>query len=133
MSLRKKKIVEKIERVLKDTTKIYEYVIAMHAIGMATANADGHISKEEAKEIDEFVEGVMSDKFPDNVKKQIINLTNNPPSLSTAYAFLKKADLTEKGWKDVDDLIQIVISADGYEDEKEIEFKKSWYLLRKTA
>jgi uncharacterized membrane protein YebE (DUF533 family) len=131
--LEKKKIVKKVERILKDTTKIYEYVIAMHAIGMATANADGHISQEEVKEIEEFVNGVMSASFPDTVKKQIKDLTDNPPSLSTAYAFLKKAGMTEKGWKDVDDLIQIVIDADGYEDEKEKKFKESWQILRKAA
>lgn len=131
--IEKKKIIDKIQDLLLDTTKIYEFVIAMHAIGIAIANADGHISNEDAKEIEEFVGGVMADNFPDSVKHQIQDLTNNPPSLATAYSFLKKVGLTEKGWRDVDDLIEIVISVDGYEDQKEKEFQKNWELLRKTA
>ena len=129
----KKKFVEKMEIVLKDTTKFYEYIIAMHAIGMATAYADGNVSEDEAKEIDEFVTGILSASLPDYVKKQIEDLKNNPPSLSTAHAFLKEAGITEKGWKDVDDLIEIVISADGNVDQQEINFKKSWDSLRKAA
>ena len=102
--IERNKLVAKINEALKDTTKIHDYIIAMHAIGIATANADGNISEEESKEIEEFVCGVLSNKFPENVKKQIKMLSENPPSLSTAYDFLKKADMTEKGWKDVDDL-----------------------------
>ena len=109
---------------------IYEYVIAMHAIGLSTAYADGQISKEESQEIEEFVSGIMSSKFPDNVKNQLRMMTEDPPSLSTAFAFLKKVGMTEKGWND---LIEVVINADGYEAEKEKEFRRSWQLLRKTA
>jgi flavin-dependent dehydrogenase len=129
----KNKLVAKMNQILKDSTKIYDYIIAMHAIGLATANADGNISEEESQEIDEFVSGVLSNKFPENVKNQIKILSEDPPSLSTAYAFLEKADMTEQGWKNVEDLIDSVISADGYEDEKEIAFKEAWKVLRKTA
>jgi hypothetical protein len=131
--LEKKEIISMVSSVLKDTTKFYEYVIAMHAIGLATANIDGHISEEELQEIEEFVSGIMSSKLPANVKNQIRIMAEDPPSLSTAFEFLKRADMTEMGWKDVDDLIELVIIADGYEDEKELEFKKSWQMLRKTA
>jgi hypothetical protein len=131
--LEKKRMIKKLESVLQDTTKIYEFIIAMHAIGVATANADGEISEEEVKEIEEFVEGVIAEKFPANVKSQIQDLTNNPPSLATAFSFLKKAEMTEKGWKDVDDLIEVVIRADGKVDNKEKDFRKKWKLLRKAA
>ena len=131
--LEKKKIIEKLEIILQDTTKIYDYFIAMHAIGIAAANADGYISKEESQEIEEFVCGVMSCNFPDSVKSQIQNLTDNPPSLQTAYAFLKNTGLTEKGWNDIDDLIEIVINADDYKDEKETAFREAWNTLRNTA
>ena len=131
--LEKQEMISKMDQVLKDTTKFYEYVIAMHAIGLATANADGHLSNEESEEIEEFISGIMSSKLPVNVKNQIRVMAENPPSLPTAYELLKRVDMTEKGWRDVDDLIEIVIQADGYVDERESELKKSWQLLRKSA
>lgn len=131
--LEKKEMIDKMSQVLNDTRQYYEFIVAMHAIGVATANADGEISIEEAKEIEEFVGGVMADNYPDNVKKQIRDLTANPPTLMTAFSFLKRVDMTEKGWNAVNDLIEVVISADDYEDDKEKEFRKSWRILSDTA
>lgn len=131
--LEKKEILKKVDGMLADTTKIYDFVIAMHAIGMATANADGVISDEEAEEIEAFVSGIMAENFPTEVKTEIQKLTDNPPSLKTAYNYLKKANLTQQGWEDVDTLIEVVILADYHEDEKETAFRNAWDELRKTG
>ncbi|WP_319540973.1 hypothetical protein [uncultured Pseudodesulfovibrio sp.] len=131
--LEKKKLSEQLTGIMNDTTKAYEFVIAMHAVGVATAYADGNISDEEKLELDEVVAGYMNSWLPDSLKSQIKDITDNPPSVRTAYQFVEKLDLTQKGWKQVDELIEMVIMADDYEDEKETAFREAWKVLRKAA
>ena len=127
--------VEKLESALKETLqkleddKIYfQLLIALFAIGMATANADGEITNEELEELNEFVGGIANSKFPPHVKDMITRLRNNPPTFNTAMQYVKKLE-TVVDMKMFEYVIELVARSDGYfsRDEKALlfAFKKS--------
>lgn len=116
---------------LKTDQEHFTFLIALFAVGMAVANADGHISAEEEREIREFVAGVAELNLPPHVKGQITRLRNQPPSFSTAMRYVAKCDGKSLGV--FDDVIEVAISADGVEHERETAVREAWRSHRAAA
>jgi len=85
-------------------------LIGLFAVGLAMAQADGIICKEEEEELDAFVSGCMSSYRPQAVKDTISQLRASPPSLERALEFARNARLPKR---DIDDVMDIVAQADG--------------------
>lgn len=97
---------------LKDNQAYFELIVALFAVGLAAANADGKITSEEVEELNEFVAGIAHSNLPPNVKNNIQKLRDNPPSFGTAVQLVKKL----KGQVDLgmfESVIRIVAMADG--------------------
>ena len=104
----------------KGDKEYFNYIIASTAIGMAMANADGEISDEELTEMDEFIGGIASSNYPEHVKQAIKKLRENPPTFNEAIQYLEK--VKETNYESIRNLIELVMEADGYIDEKEQAF-----------
>jgi len=114
-----------------DQQQYFNLVIAMTAIGMACANADGEIAEEERKYINEFVSGVSESGLPQETKDKINSLYINPPRLKQAFDLVLKVNA--ESFSVFDQIIDITIDADGHEHHKEIEFKKDWEQLKRIS
>ena len=123
----------KYEKKLSDLTdRLRNYhdldktIIGLYAIGLAVANADGHICAKERAEIDGFVAGCAAGSLPKHVKDTINKLTQSPPSLEKAVQFANDANLARR---DIQDVIDVVAMADGIVCEQENSFIANWKKL----
>ncbi|MBS0349131.1 MAG: TerB family tellurite resistance protein [Proteobacteria bacterium] len=121
------KVTQLTER-LKGYHDFDKTVLALYAIGLATANADGHISKDELDEIDAFVSGWASEILPQHIREAINELREAPPTLAHAVAFAREANLKKA---DVQDVMDIVSLADGTICEYEKKFIAQWEQMAK--
>lgn len=103
-------------------------VVGLYAVGLATANADGHIADEEISEINDFVAGCTSGKLPVPVKKTISELRKNPPTLEKAVEFARDAGLSKR---DIQDVIDLVVMADDEYCQQERKFVAAWKQMAK--
>lgn len=122
-----KKVFDLTER-LRGYHNFDKTVVGLYAIGLATANADGHIADEEVSEINEFVAGCTSGKLPAGVKKTISELRKAPPSLEQAVEFARNAGLSKR---DIQDVIDLVVIADDEYCQHEKKFVAAWKQMAK--
>lgn len=120
---------EKYEKALRDATfrgdkEYFNYIISATAIGIAIANADNHISKEEKAEIEAFIGGIVASTYPEWVKNTIKNLYINIPNFNSALMYLSKINPSNYG--NIRDLLKLVMMADGVSHEKELAFIKAF-------
>ncbi len=108
----------------------YELILALEAVGMACAACDGEIAPEEKIELDEFVAGASKSQLPENVKKEIYELAANPPSMKTAFEMATKFPEDAGLFQQV---IEVVMMADGIIKEEEKAFKQAWRDASKAA
>lgn len=101
-------------------------IIGLYAIGLAVANADGHICDKERAEIGDFVMGSAAESLPTHVRDAINKLTQFPPSLEKAVQFAIDANLTRS---DIQDVIDVVAMADDNVCEHEKAFIEKWNKL----
>lgn len=118
------------EKRIRDlTSRLSEYhdfdkkLIALYAIGLAVAKADGRICDEEKAELDMFVAGCSAGNLPRRIKKTIADLTAEPPSLTQALSFAKDAELPRQ---DIEDVIHLIALANGTISSKEQLFIERW-------
>lgn len=101
-------------------------LVAMYAVGLAIANADGHICNEEREELDAFVSGCMAGNLPNHMKETIASLTKKPPTLERALEFAIKAKLPKQ---DIDDIISVIANADNFVNDAEKAMISHWQTL----
>ncbi len=102
---------------LQSDKECWEFLIAVYAVGVATACADGNISEEELKDLEEYTAGIMSSKLPPEVKGIIALIKSNPPSFSTAMTYVKKVGGIDL--KLFENVIMLVSASDGRVAEEE--------------
>jgi uncharacterized tellurite resistance protein B-like protein len=119
-----------IYKNLEGSKSYYDTVIALNALGLACANCDGTISQEEIEVIRMFVSGSASASLPQQVTKTLDAMASSPPNIKEAYVLAQKsnADMTI-----FDDLVSLVVYADGVVHEQERAFMHSWGMLRSSA
>ncbi|PVZ70396.1 hypothetical protein [Pelagibaculum spongiae] len=116
---------------IKDTEGYFNLIIAMEAVGLACANCDGEISENERLEIDTFIAGSVAGNLPENIKKKIQSIADNPPNITTAFHYASKVGLNSTEL--FEDIIEIVMEADGYRASEEEKFKSQWNQLVEMA
>lgn len=117
---------ESYRESLKDVESHYQLVIALTAIGMAAANADGHVDDCETGEMDEYISGISATKLPAKVKARIQYLHNHPPTFEKAAAEISKLDRKGLPLDIIRQLIVDVVNADGVLENSEKVFLKKW-------
>ncbi|ALX14684.1 hypothetical protein P350_24440 [Burkholderia cepacia JBK9] len=74
----------------KSLEEYFELIVSTHAIGLACAAVEGHVSQEQAREINEFIAGVGGRLMPEHVLKKIERLSSAPPNLATAFELVSR-------------------------------------------
>lgn len=101
---------DKFETIASEHQEHTNLILALSALGISMANADGHISEEEREELNEFVGGITSAKYPTHIVEQIDDFVSKPPSLNTALSYLGKVDAIE--YPEIRNLLVMVMEAD---------------------
>ncbi|EPO6703955.1 hypothetical protein ACR96V_31670 [Pseudomonas aeruginosa] len=122
-----KKGLEKALGGLKGASEHFNAIIAMHAVAVAAANCDGHICESERECIEMFIAGLASSSFPDTVVEKITALYQAPPKLIEAFELAKASSVEMSIY---DEIINLVIHADGAVHVQENAFMQAWNTLK---
>lgn len=114
---------------LKSHDAHFKALIALEAVGVACAACDGDFSENEKAEIGEFVSGMLSQSIPENIKKKIQYIYDNPPTVEEAFILAQESDVEIDLYED---LIKFVMQVDGVKPEEEV-FVHAWDQLKKAA
>ncbi len=128
-SLREKALIKQFETqitLFKGEKEYWEFLIASVAVGMATANVDGNISKDELEQIDEFIGGLGKSGLPTNIQNKINNLRNNPPSFNSAINLVNQLDKKYRNYEYFESVIEVIAEADGDYDANERAFLEAF-------
>lgn len=115
---------KKILNQVQGDKEFFHYIIAVTALGLAVAYSDGEIDEKEEEEINATVAGLASTNYPEHVKKNIINLLENPPTFKEAMVYMEYVNPTQ--YVDIRNMMIDVMLADGIEDEKERAYIKAF-------
>ncbi len=107
-----------------------QLIVAIFAVGMATANADGNISEDERNAINEFSDLINESRLPQEIKYHILNYKANPPKLLDAYNETKKVTICNSNV--YTDMIYMVANCDGEFSNKEKDFLDLWEKIAKS-
>lgn len=105
------------EPILQDDKSYFQLLIALFAVGMATASADGDISDEERVDLEEFTAGIGHSHLPPHVKGMITSLKNNPPNFNTAVNHVSKLENVDLSL--FESVIEVISASDGKVSEEE--------------
>lgn len=105
----------RLKKCVKQAKDPAQLLIAMTAVGIAVAGADGEIADSERDEIERFVAGVLASAFPQGVKDVIEGLYEDPPQFHKALKDYVCPIVTEPyfDWALINDVVEIVTYADG--------------------
>ncbi|RUA32324.1 MAG: hypothetical protein DSY76_00595 [Bacteroidetes bacterium] len=102
---------EKMTKIAKAHEEHTNYILALSALGISIANADGKISKEELEELHEFIGGLSAEKYPEHIIEQINNLIDNPPTFNEALEYLNRVEI--ENFAPIRDILVTIAEADG--------------------
>ena len=129
---------DKLEVLLKaeldkhyKSTRYYELVVALTALGLACAACDGEVSPEERSDIEEFIGGVSVAALPVDVRAKLDLLAQNPPNLATAFERVKQYGPDSMDL--FDEVIRLVTRSDGPIAIEEVHFQDEWERLKQAA
>jgi tellurite resistance protein len=108
---------QEAEAKLHDDKSYFQLLIALFAVGMATASADGHVSDEELADLEEFTAGISHSSLPPHVKGMITRMKNNPPNLNTAMKHVSKLENVDLSLFEA--VIEVISASDGKVSEEE--------------
>lgn len=81
---------------LEDTEEFFKLLIALTAVGLATASADGCITSDELMNLDEFVSGIAHSNLPPHIRDSITKLKEDPPNFRTALQYVYQLKNVDK-------------------------------------
>ncbi|HIQ27442.1 MAG TPA: hypothetical protein EYH42_02950 [Sulfurovum sp.] len=123
-SAKNNKNADKATDIVKGYEKHTTLIIALTAIGVAMANADGEISEEEREELNEYVGGVASANYPEVVLNTIKGIIANPPTFNEAMKYLEKVSAVE--YPEIRNLLVAVMESDNKIHDKEKAFLSAY-------
>jgi len=115
---------EKATDIINETKEHYQLIIALTALGVSMANVDGKISSEEMEELSEFVGGLSSLKYPQNIIDTINQIVSNPPSFNEAMKHLENISSVE--YPEIRNILVTVMESDGEIHPKEKAFLSAY-------
>ena len=106
--------------VENNAQKVFEQnaqlVIALFAVGLAAAKVDGHISRDEVRELQQFIHQISSKNYPGGklpvaVVEKVQMFKNTPPTINGAFEEIKRIEKPDYAL--FRRLIELIINADG--------------------
>lgn len=102
-------------------------LLALAAVGIATANVDDRISDRERLQIQDFFEVIEKSPIPRNMKQKITGLLDAPPTIREAFQYAQ--DVPNCDPNIFRNMIIIVGNCDEDFSEKERDLLKTWDCL----
>ena len=115
---------EKASRRFEEYKDFENYLLACYAVGISVAYCDGNFAEEEKNDLEEFIQGVSFQNYPNTFKEGIQNLYDNPPTFNEAKTFVKKVNKSD--WSIFSDIIEIIIASDNIERNEERVYREAW-------
>lgn len=115
------KEINKFKNIAEDHRMHTESIVALTALGIAMANADGEISEEEQVGLDEFVNGLAAQHLPKHITDVIDSIIENPPTFNEALIHLERIKETTD-ISGIREMLILIMEADGLIMEKEKAF-----------
>ena len=88
-----------------------QLAIALFAVGFAASSVDGNMSKDEMRELGQFIKSLQSEKLPAAVFQKVQKYKSHPPTLQEAFEEINR--LAVPDYKLFRNLICLIINADG--------------------
>ena len=111
-----------------------DFVVTLVAVGFGVACADAEVVESEEQAIEEFLLGVTRSALPDQIKEQIKQLRECPPTFNQTLEYLKRIQDHPAFDPDIiDDIIEITMKADGKIRPGERAFRKAWQDYRRES
>lgn len=112
---------------LKESSNFFDAVIAMEAVAISAANCDGFICDQERAQIDMFISGLSQSLLPESIKQKILDIYKKPLNIKEAMVLANKSGMDMEVF---DDIIALVINADGTVNTNEHAFVQTWSELK---
>ena len=128
------KLKERFEATVTKMASMNEFfslIVALHAVGMACAACDGLVSDAERRDIEEFIGGMAVSNMPQTVVDQLNAIATNPPNIDTAFVLAQECHSAD--WGLFDEVISLVMNADGVATSEEVQFRAQWDALKRAA
>lgn len=118
---------EQVFTHLKEAGRFFDGIVAMQAVAISAANCDGVICDEERQNIELFISGLSASALPESVIADISSLYANPPTLPEAFAKARESGVDMAIF---DEIINLVVHADGVVHADEDAFMQAWNVLK---
>jgi len=112
---------------LKVAGQHFNAIVALHAVAVAVATCEGAVSEAEREGIDLFISGLSGDSLPDTVAQRIESLYLQPPTVKEAFQLARESALDMGTF---DEIINLVVHADGGMHPREAAFMQAWNHLK---
>ncbi|EIC9816632.1 TerB family tellurite resistance protein [Vibrio alginolyticus] len=112
---------------LSENADFYNALIAMESVAMACASCDGNIDENERAQIEMFIHGASSVSLPEHVKVKLEDIYHNPPTPNEAFKLAKESGLDTEVFNEI---IEVVMHADGVQHENEEAFLDAWNIAK---
>lgn len=112
---------------LNESSKCFNAIYAMEAVAVACANCDGKICAEEREQIEMFISGISHSAYPEMVKARIQELYERPLNIKEAFQLAKNSGVEIEVF---DEIVKLVMHADGVVHENEKAFMQAWNNLK---
>ena len=127
LRMRAEKMAEDFQKTInrfKGDAEFFNYIIALSAMGIAMANANGEIHENEKAELEEFVGGVAKSNFPTNVKNEVERLWNNPPTFQESMKYMEY--VAPENYATIKEVLEVVMDADGIRHKEQLKFLQDY-------
>ena len=124
------KLSERLEKALARATatqRHFDAILAMHAVAISCAHCDGEIHPAEISHIEMFITGIAGSTAPEDLKQRICDMYEHPPGIQEAFECARDSGVEMSVF---DDIIDLVIQADGVMHDQETVFLGAWRALR---
>ncbi len=125
------KLRDELAMILRDIEIRENFLVTALAVGICAANADHEICADEQAEIEELVLGLSRTQVLSQVaSKRLVDFYTNPPGLMTVWQLIEKNGFnTQRHIEIFDNIIEMVVWADGEKNFHESEFMEAWNSL----
>lgn len=115
---------------LDSAAQHYDAIYAMEAVAVAVAYCDGEICEKEREDIQQFINGTSGSALPDSVKRTVEDIYKNPPNIKESFKMANESGVDMDVFEDI---INIVMHADGKVHQHEHAFIQAWNELKSAA
>lgn len=117
---------EKLKEVVSSHLEHTRYILSLSALGIAMANADGIVTKEEVIELREYICGIAGEKLPKHILEEVMKLWKTPPSFNEVVEIWSEYAIDYREIVKAEHMLISIMEADGEAHENERVFLEAF-------